>query len=68
MPSGCLRPSLSLKSSPISKGCPNLGLGKDFLNITPKPQSTERLTNWTSSKLEYLALQKTLLIKWENKY
>lgn len=43
-----------------------LGLGNDFLDMTPKSQATQMWKNWTSSKLETFVLQMTLSRKKSN--
>lgn len=41
----------------------NFGLQDAFLNMTAKAPSTNKITNWTSSKLTHFALQEELFGK-----
>ena len=45
----------------------NLGLSKDFLDITQKAQAIKKSIHWTSFKLRTTVLWKTLLRKWKDK-
>lgn len=52
--------SIKLLKENIGVDLHNLGLGKIFLDVTPKmEQQKKKKINWTSSKLKTLGLQRT---------